>query len=313
MDVILERVDTLFLERSIYNNPTIIKALSDDNQELWSSYTEIGALPRTIFSIYVILIVGGLLMYLSVATLSYFYFFVYKKDVYYPENQPQPYKGQVKDEIYMSVMSTPNMAHLTVPIFLAELQGYSLLYDNIDDYGYAYLILSVAMFLFFTDTCIYWIHRWLHEIPWAYKYIHKDHHKWKIPTPFAAIAFHPVDGWLQSTPYHLFIFLFPFYKWFYIAGFVFVQLWTLSIHDGASFHPASIINGSAHHQLHHSKFLYNYGQFFTFWDRHGGTFKDPFALDLKDRKKIDAEPGSDLSEDASGSQAAKKKARRRVK
>lgn len=34
----------------------------------------------------------------------------------------------------------------------------------------------------------------------------------KIPTPFASHAFHPLDGFLQSLPYHLYPFIFPLNK-----------------------------------------------------------------------------------------------------
>lgn len=34
-----------------------------------------------------------------------------------------------------------------------------------------------------------------------YKHVHKPHHKWIVPTPYAALAFHPVDGYAQSLPY----------------------------------------------------------------------------------------------------------------
>jgi Delta7-sterol 5-desaturase len=33
-----------------------------------------------------------------------------------------------------------------------------------------------------------------------------------VPTPWASHAFHPVDGFLQSTPYHVYAFLFPMNK-----------------------------------------------------------------------------------------------------
>lgn len=37
--------------------------------------------------------------------------------------------------------------------------------------------------------------------PSIYKFVHKPHHKWIVPTPYAALAFHPVDGYAQSLPY----------------------------------------------------------------------------------------------------------------
>lgn len=44
------------------------------------------------------------------------------------------------------------------------------------------------------------------------QYLHKQHHIFKIPTPFASHAFHPLDGFLQSLPYHLYPFIFPLNK-----------------------------------------------------------------------------------------------------
>lgn len=39
-----------------------------------------------------------------------------------------------------------------------------------------------------------------------------------MPTSFASHAFHPVDGFLQSVPYHLYPFLFPLNKYLYLVG-----------------------------------------------------------------------------------------------
>lgn len=59
-----------------------------------------------------------------------------------------------------------------------------------------------------------------------------------------------------------------------------VNIWTVSIHDCDYRVPKFLrwfINGSAHHTEHHLKFNYNYGEYFTFWDRLFGTYKDPGA------------------------------------
>jgi len=139
------------------------------------------------------------------------------------------------------------------------------------------IFFSVPFFLVFTDYGIYWVHRTLHH-PSIYKYVHKPHHKWLVPTPFASHAFHPLDGYLQSVPYHLFIFLFPLHRWLYLALFVFVNFWSILIHDsdmitGHVFE--KVINGPAHHTLHHLYFTVNYGQYFTWADRWGGSYRQP--------------------------------------
>jgi len=136
-------------------------------------------------------------------------------------------------------------------------------------------------FILFTDCFIYWIHRGLHH-KLIYKYIHKDHHRWKVPTPFASHAFHPMDGFMQSCPYHIYPFIFPLHKYTYLFLFVFVNLWTVSIHDGDYRVPEVLkpyVNGSAHHTDHHLFYNYNYGQFFTLWDRIGSSFRKPSAWD----------------------------------
>lgn len=77
--------------------------------------------------------------------------------------------------------------------------------------GWFWVVLSCFTFVAFTDAFIYLIHRGLHHRS-VYRYLHKTHHTWKVPTPFASHAFHPVDGFLQSCPYHIYPFLFPLHK-----------------------------------------------------------------------------------------------------
>ena len=99
-----------------------------------------------------------------------------------------------------------------------------------------------------------------------------------VPTPFASHAFHPLDGCAQGSPYHLFIFLFPMQRHLYLALFVLVNIWTIFIHDSDMItgHPLEwIINGPAHHTLHHLYFTVNYGQYFTWADRTCGSYKHP--------------------------------------
>lgn len=53
-----------------------------------------------------------------------------------------------------------------------------------------------------------------------------------------------------------------------------------------------VINGPAHHTLHHLHFTVNYGQYFTFSDRMGGSYEQPakeldplLAVKMADQKK----------------------------
>ncbi|XP_074652707.1 lathosterol oxidase-like [Tubulanus polymorphus] len=232
---------------------------------------------RQILGLLLIVNVGGYLLYFSVASLSYI--FLYDKRL---SQHPHYLENQVKLEILYTIKSIPLMSLPTVCLFFLEVRGYSKLYDNVESsLGMVGVVLTCFLFIFFTDSLIYWIHRFLHHKS-IYKYVHKDHHKWKVPTPFASHAFHPIDGFLQSVPYHIYPFLFPLHKYTYLVLFVFVNIWTVSIHDGYYSVPnvfKPIVNGSAHHMDHHLFYNYNYGQFFTLWDRIGGSFRYPSAFD----------------------------------
>ncbi|KAH9038631.1 hypothetical protein EDB84DRAFT_1089723 [Lactarius hengduanensis] len=229
-------------------------------------------IPRQLLSLSAITLIGIFFLYFIFAGLSYRYIFNHEM-----MSHPRFLKDQVKLEIQCSLRAFPGMALLTLPWFQAEVRGYSKLYDNVGDYGLAYLLFSIPFFLVFTDYGIYWVHRLLHH-PLIYKYVHKPHHKWLIPTPFASHAFHPLDGYLQSVPYHLFIFVFPLHRWLYLGLFVFVNFWSILIHDSdmVTGHALeNVINGPAHHTLHHLYFTVNYGQYFTWADRWGGSYRQP--------------------------------------
>ncbi|KAG6914991.1 hypothetical protein DXG01_014025 [Tephrocybe rancida] len=219
-------------------------------------------LPRQLISLTVLTLIGIHVLYFLFAGLSYAFIFNHEM-----MRHPRFLKNQVKLEIQTSLWGFPGMMLLTLPIFQAEVMGYSKLYDGVDTYG----------FLLFTDYCIYWIHRWLH-LPFLYKFIHKPHHKWLVPTPFASYAFHPLDGFLQSVPYHLFIFVLPLHRITYLAMFVIVNCWTIFIHDSdmiTGHALEKVINGPAHHTLHHLYFNVNYGQYFTWADRAGKSYRQP--------------------------------------
>lgn len=145
------------------------------------------------------------------------------------ERHPRYLKNQMQQEIKHALSSIPVMSALTVPFFLAEVRGWSKLYDFASEAPFSlWTLLQYPAFILFTDSGIYWIHRWEHH-PRLYRWLHKPHHKWVVPTPFASYAFHPLDGWAQSLPYHVFPFIFPLQKVAYLGLFMFVTMWTVLI------------------------------------------------------------------------------------
>ncbi|EWC45596.1 hypothetical protein DRE_05454 [Drechslerella stenobrocha 248] len=239
---------------------------------------------REFFSLFLITWFFGCLLYFISSTLSYI--FVFDKDTF---KHPKFLKDQIRQEIWVSLKAHPVMSLLTAPFFLLEVRGYTLLFDDASTYGNLYFYLQFPIFIIFTDAVIYLIHRGLHH-PAIYRHLHKAHHKWIMPSPFASHAFHPVDGWAQSLPYHIFPLILPLWKFAYVGLFVFVNIWTVMIHDGEYISNSPIINGAACHTMHHLYFNYNYGQFTTLWDRLGGSYRPPnLELFYKETKMGKAE------------------------
>ena len=240
---------------------------------------------RQAITTWFILLIFAWLLYLIFATFSFYFMFDH-----FLMKDPKFLPNQVRKEITYAVVSLFFMSFPTLTCVLFEIRGYSKLYLNPLEYGWAYLFSSILFFLLFSDIIIYIIHRAFHESTWMYKNIHKPHHRWIIATPYASHAFHPVDGFIQSMPYHMFVFLFPFNKVLYLVLFLFVNFWTISIHDSTYAVPTfleNFINGSAHHTDHHTLFIYNYGQYFTFCDKLFGTYlhpKDEIRNKIEDTK-----------------------------
>ncbi|KAJ9136592.1 Lathosterol oxidase [Pleurostoma richardsiae] len=276
MDVALDLLDPLILDKAyayLVPAPAAPNAtadsvlgsgvLSSPSPSLSASAWPRDSILRQCISILVITQLGATLLYWVFSAFSYYFIFDRRL-----EYHPRFLKQQVRQEIASSMRAVPWINILTLPFFLAEVRGSSFLYTNVDDYGWAWMGVSTLLFMIWNDVMIYWIHRLEHH-PSVYKYIHKPHHKWIVPTPWAALAFHPLDGYVQSLPYHVFVFICPVQKYLYMVLFVLVQVWTIFIHDGdmiTGHWLEKFINSPAHHTLHHMYFNYNYGQYFTWAD-----------------------------------------------
>lgn len=217
-------------------------------------------IPRQILSLSAITLAGIIVLYFLFAGLSYQYIFNHEM-----MEHPRFLKNQVKLEIQSSLSAFPGMTLLTLPWFQAEVMGYSKLYENVDEYGWTYFILSVPWYVHSDLGCLFGraydsrlagsccLPTMVSTGSTACSIIlsctstftspttnglvrRASRHSCilytnmsAVPTPFASHAFHPVDGYLQSVPYHLFIFLFPLQRHLYLALFVSVNFWSIFV------------------------------------------------------------------------------------
>jgi lathosterol oxidase len=237
----------------------------------------------------------GFLFYALVAGASYHYFFRRHRERYVPDYQPKP--RWLKRACTLSAWNILGNTLLILPVQVLIVTGHSRLYTDVAERGVPYLLLSALGALLFAETAIYWLHRMLHLRP-LFRLLHAPHHRFREPNPLIAYAFHPVDSFTQSLPYHIYVFLVPTCFWVYFPLFIFSSFWTVLIHDRVRWVPGwllPLVNYGGCHITHHWFGHSNYGNYFTLWDRLCGTYLSPAELPdkffaVKPPPRLAAEP-----------------------
>jgi lathosterol oxidase len=220
----------------------------------------------------VVLALAGYGYYLVLACTSYAVLFTWRRARFHPDHRPN--RAEIAASLRLAAVSIAGNALLMMPMHALVASGWSQVYFDVDDHGWPWLLGQIALMLVVTETLVYWIHRALHT-DWLYHHVHAFHHRFRVPTPFVGVAFHPLDSFAQAFPLHLCLFLFPIHIGVYTTAVAFITAWAVSIHDRISVTSNPAINYTGHHTLHHWYSDCNYGQFFTLWDRVAGTHRDP--------------------------------------
>ena len=223
----------------------------------------------------------GAAFYVIVAGLSYRHYFDRHREAYVPDYRAQPH--ELRQAWTWSAYNIAGNTLLILPVQVLIVAGQSRLYTDVNEHGLFYLAVSAIGALLFAETAIYWLHRMLHVRP-LFRHLHAVHHRFREPNPMIAYAFHPVDSFTQSLPYHLYVFIVPTNFWVYFPLFIFSSFWSVMIHDRVRWVPGwlvPLINYAGCHTAHHWFGRYNYGNYFTFWDRICGTYCNPARLPAK--------------------------------
>jgi len=188
---------------------------------------------------------------------------------------PEPWA--VLEQIKVSTKAMPLYSMLpAITEFCAE-QGWTMVYPRVDNMGLPMFMVYFVLYMVCVEFGVYWMHRGLHEIQWAYRLLHNEHHKYNKEhtlSPFAGLAFHPMDGILQAVPYTLTLFFCPMHFLTHEILLFFTGVWTTNIHDNlhGKIYP---IMGAGYHSIHHTSYKHNYGHYFIFMDQLFGTMLSP--------------------------------------
>ena len=181
----------------------------------------------------------------------------------------------------------------TIALFVKKQLYFTYGYILIENISYETILIlyTVALFIV-SDFTRYWLHRFMHTIPFLWEF-HKVHHSAKVLTPLTFYRVHPLENILFGLRYSLsiglvtgvFLYFFGAKISIYevIGANVFVFVFSLIGSNLRHSHiPLAYFESlekwfisPKQHQIHHSKkyFDKNYGGYLALWDRVFGTLK----------------------------------------
>nr|XP_043607831.1 delta(7)-sterol-C5(6)-desaturase-like [Erigeron canadensis] len=225
---------------------------------------------------------AGTLVYFITSFLWSFYFYVFKYNVYVPKDAIPSRKAMLL-QIYVAMKAMP--FYVALPTFSEYMieNGWTRCFSQISDVGWLSYAVNLGVYLIVVEFGIYWMHRELHDIKPLYKYLHATHHiynKQNTLSPFAGLAFHPLDGILQALPHVIALFLVPMHFTSHIALLFIEAIWTANIHDCVDGKVWPVM-GAAYHTIHHTTYRHNYGHYTVWMDWAFGTLRDPAENEAK--------------------------------
>jgi len=214
--------------------------------------------------------------YFLIAGIFYLIFYVWLPEKWKARkiNTRNYKKGQFKIEVKWSMVTSLLFSFAGTATVILWQKGYTKVYTDADLYGWWYLPVCLVIFMLLHETYYYWLHRWMHH-PSIFRIVHKVHHDSNITSPFTAFSFHPLEGLLQAIFLPIMLMILPMHYYVIIIQLTIMTISSVINHLDIEIYPNKFNNnffgkwliGATHHSLHHKQFKYNYGLYFTFWDK----------------------------------------------
>jgi len=214
--------------------------------------------------------------YILIAGLFYLFFYIWFPSKWKKRkiNTRKYKRGQFKVEVKWSMVTSLLFSIAGTATVILWQKGYTKIYTDVFLYPLWYLPVSLVIFMLLHETYYYWLHRWMHN-PVVFKIVHKVHHDSNITSPFTAFSFHPAEGLLQAIFLPIMLMILPMHYYVIIVLLALMTFSSVINHLDIEIYPKKFhknilgkwLIGATHHSLHHKQFKYNYGLYFTFWDK----------------------------------------------
>lgn len=190
----------------------------------------------------------------------------------------RPPARQLAVEFMFSLRSIALFSTAGFLLYEAEQAGYLTGPELARRWGALWFGISLVAMVVVHDAYFYWTHRVIHH-PRMFRRFHLRHHKSNNPSPFSAYSFDLSEALVNVAFVPLWMFIVPT-DWEVTGLFMLHQIARNTLqHSGYEIMPArrdgrpmfDWLTGVTHHDLHHAQAGYNYGLWFTWWDRWMGT------------------------------------------
>ena len=189
-----------------------------------------------------------------------------------------PDTRQMRREFFVSLRTSAIFAFSAIFTVLGSKAGIMKAYGDPAAFGWAYFALSLGALIVLHDAWFYWMHRLIHD-PRLFRRFHRLHHKSNNPSPWTAYSFDVGEAFLNTAFMPLALLVLPVSQ---LAIFLFLAHMIIRNamgHSGYELFPANRdgrplfdwMTSVTHHDLHHAQAGWNYGLYFTWWDRMMGT------------------------------------------
>lgn len=192
--------------------------------------------------------------------------------------QTSPDWSQMRREIAASLRTVLIFAAAGLTIYGGITSGVLHLDERVSVRGWGWFAINLALLLVLHDAWFYWTHRLIHH-PKLFRRFHRLHHRSHNPSPWTAYSFDPPEAVINAVFLPLALAVVPSS---HAAVFAFLSVMIVKNavgHSGYEIFPSARdgrplidwMTSVTHHDLHHAQAGWNYGLYFTWWDRLMGT------------------------------------------
>ncbi len=181
---------------------------------------------------------------------------------------------QMRRELAFSLRTVVIFTLVGVFSVLGAELGFFPTYFHIEERGWAYFAFNLTALIVLHDAWFYWTHRLIHH-PRLFRRAHRTHHKSHNPSPWTAYSFDTAEAVINAVFLPIALFFMPTSILAIVLFLAHMILRNAVGHCGYELFPArrdgrpmfDWLTTVTHHDLHHAQAGWNYGLYFTWWDR----------------------------------------------